>query len=377
MLHLFKNVYLEVDTNLDIGVDRVVVSEKYGIPVAVEMYEIMSPGAVLAQGTTLKEALAGSTLNDLFFVINERVDQFKKPVVIYVDRAAFLVVATTFFKTMLPHATAADVFKLLKSYSFKEQMFSRSRMSSNPGKPGTLGDFNVGLDEFTIEFNKASRFVSTLSTQMSNAANVEFYLASYLFDGSKKAELKRALRVLVAKDLEKYLYEIKEIILVHMQRKSLQDKLKVTKTYDFDNFYEVVNDLAPLVRVMFDPAIWSSVGMQHASSKGSINIADITDEQIALLTEYTVIVGNEWEEESFYSFVKSDISKLGFIPFFRTPEFTDAALDAIINFEVNNVHSAGSFYAIDIGTVNNYFVDHVFNAYRNKQLDALRPYTLR
>lgn len=380
MLHLFKNVYLDVDENLDIGMDRVVISEKFGIPVASEVYDIISPGAVLASGTNLAAVLADSSMADLFSIINDRVDQNKKPVVIYVDKQSFLAVSATFYKTILPNAAAVDVFQLLKSYFFKEMMFSGSRMTSTPGRTSNLSVFDATAAEFDSAWNSVSPMTASPAlTSITSALSVEFYLASYMFNGTKKAELKRSLRALVLKDLEKVLYELKETILVHMQRPSLQARLKTSKTYDFSNFYDLVNDPSPVVQTMFDTAIWNTTGMQHASSKGSINIAAITDAQIALLKEYVNALGQEWEEAAYHSYVRSDQAKMDFLKFFRTPELSDEALNAILNFEIENVPAAAACqsYPIDTGTVNHYFVDFVFKASRDNQLALLRPYTLK
>jgi len=117
MLHLFKKVYIEVDSKLDLSVDRVVISSKYGIPTASELNGMVT-GSCLAYGLTLREVLAGATVEDLLLVLAAHTNKTNKPIVMYVDKDTFLTVITIWYKIILKSATAADVFKLLKSYFY-------------------------------------------------------------------------------------------------------------------------------------------------------------------------------------------------------------------------------------------------------------------
>ncbi len=52
--------------------------------------------------------------------------------------------------------------------------------------------------------------------------------------------LKTVMRILVKKDLEKYLYELKETFFVHILTKRFTETLDLDKTYDFTNYDEIL-----------------------------------------------------------------------------------------------------------------------------------------
>ena len=55
-----------------------------------------------------------------------------------------------------------------------------------------------------------------------------------------------------------------------------------------------------------------------------------------------------------YAQIKSDVNKLDFLDIYT--DFTDARLDALIEAEATFENAAGSFFSIDLETVNHYFV---------------------
>ncbi len=96
--------------------------------------------------------------------------------------------------------------------------------------------------------------------------------------------------------------------------------------------------------------------MNIASSGKNVNFDAITDKHIKSFQKFTKLSGACWGEENVYEFIKSDISKLDFIKAVSAGEITDKELDTIIEVESTYEHAAGSFFSIDLETVNNYFV---------------------
>ena len=73
------------------------------------------------------------------------------------------------------------------------------------------------------------------------------------------------------------------------------------------------------------------------------------------------MMGESWDEANQLSFIDADISKLDFIEYIQGDEMTDKQLDAIIKVESEYKHSAGSFFSIDLETVNHYFVQAILD----------------
>lgn len=370
MLHLFKKVYLDVDDRINLEYDRAVVSQHLGYQMLEELTRVVK-GKLVKFGKNVDEV---GGLHQLMADLNEHVVENNKTTVIYADYASFTEIIAGWLKAALPHASIDDAYAFVKSYLFKDRMFGAARTSPS----SKIVDFQIDRPAFVAAYesfvvtDELKAFVSEIKESLS----IEFMLASYLKDGTHRLPLKNAMTALVRKDLEKYLYELKEIVCVHVLRPTLQERLHTTRAYDFPILEEFIKDQSPMVQVFFKPEIWTDIGMNRASSNGTINFDAITDEDIELFRAFTEIAGSEWEEENYYRFSKSDIIKLDFIPFLRDEVLSNASLAAILDFEMNVNHDEGSFYSIDVSTVNNYFMDYILAAAKAGELDKLTPYTL-
>jgi len=90
--------------------------------------------------------------------------------------------------------------------------------------------------------------------------------------------------------------------------------------------------------------------------------------------KFTEISGEEWEEENFYRFNKSDKYKLTFLKHITKDVMTDEELKEIIDFELKGNHAAGTFYSIDLETVNHYFIDFVLNCVKENTKEKFQYY---
>jgi hypothetical protein len=103
--------------------------------------------------------------------------------------------------------------------------------------------------------------------------------------------------------------------------------------------------------------------MNVASSGKNINFHAITKSDIKSFAKWNKISGQHWNEESIYEFIKSDVSKLDFIECITSVEMSDKQLNMILETEATYEHAAGSFFSIDLETVNSYFVQALLDAY--------------
>lgn len=381
MFHLFSKVYVDFDDKINMSYDRVICSQQYGaLNPSLDLSKVFY-GDVIANVKTVDDLYGANgkfqDFQDVLIAARDKVETTNSPVYIYCDKESYYHLVSHWMKVALPYATVNTAWAFVKSHLFKEQMFVNSRLSS-----GRMASSTDWVDEALF----SARWESVTETDrdwvdfmqsVSSSLRVEFLLASYCYDGRYAIELGKSMTPLVKKDLEKLLYELKEIMLVHFMRLVFQEKLGVVNgPYDFDNFYDMPNDPAPLVQVLFDENIWVNTGISAASSKSTINLGAITDEKIELLRQYADICGQIWTDEEWYTIKRSEIDKLEFVKLFRTQsELTPADVDNIIDYEVDGMtHSAGSFYSIDLRTVNTYFIDWVLQNKDDPQ--AMKPYAI-
>lgn len=377
MIHLFKKVYVSSDKLIDLSLNRVVVSERFGYKVSDSLNET-AKGFLIIKGQNFDEIIGQekeytdweSFFKEMYKFQNETLQK----VMIYCDDASMMRLLSAWFKLILPNSTKISIKSLIESYIFKYNVFHKGRFSTNNGN--LYYDYTVDTTNFSNQYDSLSTLTpGEFITEIKSNVGVEFLLASYLKNKSYKDELKNVLKILITKDLEKYLYELKEIFFVHILTNKFTNKLNLNKTYNFENFTEIENDGSKFVELFINERIWNYKYMSHPSStRQNINLKNITEEDKKLFKEFTTISGSTWNEEDIYSFVKSDINKLDFLQCFNN--FTDELLDKIIETESNFEHAAGSFFSIDLESVNHYLISEILEAHKNKDEKFITNYSL-
>lgn len=387
MFHLFKKVYVDFDDKINMSYDRVICSEQFGGTGDSTDLSRVFYGERIASEKTIDDLIGKNkpfeTFLELLETLNTRVDDFKSRVFIYCDKKSYYKLSIMWMKIILPHGTEESAWKFFKAHIFKEKNFANSRVSATTRFTESAESWMLLEAEFKEYWSsiKLSRQKKTtykdFLEQVATSMRIEFLLCGYLYDGRYADILAKAITPLVKKDLEKLLYEQKEIILVHFLRPEFQRLLQVKSgPYDFNNFYDMVDDESPLVRIMFDPKIWGNTKscLYTASSNGKINLSAFTDDDIQNLKDYSEAAGKVWSDEQWYNVTSSEVDKFDFIKMFRDKDQLSVEdLDTILDYEIyNTTHAAGSFHSAALRTVNTYFVDYVLQNKDNK--DKLKPY---
>lgn len=364
MIHLFKNVFLASDNNIDDSKNRIVISYKSAEQLLLKIGDKIR-GNLIDCYLDLDEVICRHENLQTFFDIIFSYDDL----VIYASEDDLVKILILWLKSSL-NSDARHLYYLVKSILYRNQVFSLSRFNNNDISNIDLYE-RITLEDFSNLY-KDSKIIEL--SPVKNYLSVEYLLCSYLYDGSYKEQLKQTLIPLIKKDLQKYLYELKEIFLVHFLTKHFTDKLKLTKKYDFFDFYDIINDQSSFPKLFMNKNIWmDKFHSLTRNPEGSVCFENITDEDIALFKEFTLIAGNSWSDEAIYTYVKTDINKLDFIQVLD--DFTDEVLEKILMVESTFEHSAGSFFSIDLGYVNHYLIQTLL-ANRNN-LDFLKQYSIK
>jgi len=364
MLHLFKKIYLATDNIIDTNFDRVVVSDTHGLK---ELDIIKAQhGELFAYGADLPDIIGEdkkySSIVNMFDTLSNKSDDTGKRIVIYADDEAFAKIISHWYKLAFANPDKTACQSLYENAVYRYQIFYKGRFSRNVGNTDlshtidttTFGD---AFDNATIDATEKSNFI----TAHKSGFSVEFMLATY-FAGKTDIlpDLKTAIKHLMKKDLEKYFYELKEIFWVHFQTKRFTDKLGFSKTYDWTNFKDIESEPSQYAVLMLNDRLWKYKYMNFATTGDNINIEKITADDVKLFEEYTEISGACWGEEEIYKHIKSDINKMAFLDIFddgiKVAGFTDERLEALLEMEAKFENAAGSFFSIDLETVNHYFM---------------------
>ena len=358
MLHLFKKVYVATDHIIDVSFDRVVISAEHGHDL-LDSLKAAQQGELLAYAKQVKNLIGSKETPfmdtmDMFDKLGDHTDKTGLRVVIYCDNTAFKVIMALWFKLIFAKPNADACVDLLESMVFKYHVFNQGRFSGNSAS------HKIDIEGFKKIFNGANKPSAArrkqFITENKAALSFEYLLATYLANGKMKKELKNVMKILMKKDLEKYLYELKEIFFAHILTQRFTKTLGLEKTYDFTNYDEILKDKSEFPSLFLDKNIWKTPYMNIASSGKNVNFDAITSKHIKSFVKFTKLSGACWNEEGIYEFIKSDVSKLDFVKAVSAGEITDKELDTILEVEATYVHAAGSFFSIDLETVNNYFV---------------------
>jgi len=360
MLHLFNKIYLSTDNVIDNNIDRVVISDPNGIDVL--DYIKNDNGDLLAYGLTVADVIgSGKTYSsyiDMFDKLGDKSTSTGKRVVIFADDTSFNKIIAHFYKTIFANPDKTACTELLTNTIFKYDVFGKGRFSRNAGNTDlttaiNISSFGTEYDAASVDNTEKSDFV----TKFKSGFSVEVLLATYYNNGDTKADLKTIIKVLMKKDLEKYLLELKEIFFVHLLNKSFTDKLSLAKTYDWSNYSDVLTDTTTYANLFLTDRIWSYKYMNFASTGDNVKFDGITSTDVTNFKQFTTISGSSWNEENVYTQVKSDVNKLDFLDIYT--DFTDTRLTALLDAEATFENAAGSFFSIDLETVNHYFVQTI------------------
>lgn len=372
MIHLFKKVYLSLDHSINMRYDRVVVSVDNGV----ESISLIDNGLLLHYCATVDELIGDkfSSYEEFFDFVFERATQTNSSVMIYADQSAFLSIAAAWFKLILPNATDSEIYSLVRSYIVRHNMFYRSMWSTTAGRYDRI--FNVDMQRHnTIFSDKPIQSSGAFVEKVRPWVGVEFLLATYLHTGELKNELKQILQILIRKDLEKYVFEAKEIFLVHYITEHFATQLGLDKVYNIDNAHEIIHDQSKYARLFLDPSRWSYPFMSYpSSSQRTVNFQNFSDEDIEDLKTFISMCAKTWTSEVIHDNPNSEMNKLSFIP--ALENFTDELLDRFIKIESSFNYITGTFFYIDQVTVNNFLVHEILNNYNKGNLESLGKYSL-
>ena len=168
--------------------------------------------------------------------------------------------------------------------------------------------------------------------------------------------------------------ELKEIFWTHIITNRFTTLTGVPKR-TLNNLPNVLGSTNKWVQLFTSISYWRTPYMtSDSSTKNNVKFENLDANNISDLREWANLCGQTWEEDNGYTGVKTDVNKLDFINCF-TSEFTDELLNSVIETESTFFHIAGSFFSIDLETVNNWLITELLQ--RKTDSTFVRKYALK
>lgn len=307
MLHLINNIFLCPDTALDTKLDRVVISNLVGHDMDPYLDET-AEGYLYGYGHNYSDVIgdgkAFSNLLNLLEFANQRTNDTKSRFVIYADQPNFIRVAVNFYRAMLPNATSADIYDILRRY----QIYTKQKIASGSGLAFTSGRNTLStLDALTctraqveeaytnsnIDSNNYTRFFQANI----HGCDIEYICASYAATGRSPQVFADMMRKFLAVNFFLVCVEVKTYITRYITEKNFRCFLGFPADYDIDQLEgELVSPNSP-TRVLFLPAYWyplqSMDGNAEDMTHGLMDRISVKDFQT--LVALTTKVMTEWD----------------------------------------------------------------------------------
>jgi hypothetical protein len=373
MFHLFSKIYLENDSNIDPSYNRVVISQTNGVPLLGDLNKVFS-GELIAYGKNLDSVTNVSSFLDLLTLLEQKSNQSDKIIYIYADTENYYKILATWLKIILPSATVEDVSKYVNTYFVYKKFWQVARMTTQ-----ITSNLDFNKTKFENYYNSISinknDYTDFINNNVENF-NIELLLSSYLSKGTRKEELKVQLTYFLKIEFTKMLYEAKEILMYNLLNPSYLSNLGVTETYTIDNFQDVIKNSNPIIQTMFNSNIWKNLSL---SGTTLTNLKNLNENDIEERIDYANITDQDLENIKQVILQSSTYdNKINSIKLFKNGNISDSDLSSLLELqsEQNTIDSSGTFYSVNSPTINSYFIQHIFNLYKNNNLQDLESYAV-
>jgi hypothetical protein len=369
MIHLFNKTYLDIDKFIDDSQDRIVISAQNGFRL-LGRPEPEQYGWLHAYGTTFDEVVGeGKTFSSLYdmlaFCLTKN-DTDNRRVIIYCDKATYMLLCALWFKTIFQSITASQAYKIIKA-DFSKAIVLGSKLQAKVqaeylATMPTTEEFDTVFAANTPD-GDATSFLSSIS----NLKSLEFLLASYFYNDSCKVQLKSVYRLMINRNVESMLRDTWSCIRANALQSDFQSAIGI-QSYTIDNVISLLED--PAVSVLTNVLPHTLPTTEKISS--TIDLTVLSTEDKATLKQLVASV------HTFTNDTSNVFSRANqYFDIVSKTEFTDADLETVIALELSNEDGVRFWSLKDRENINLYFLDFVFESKKSNQVAVLSPYLLK
>lgn len=353
MLHLFNKVYLEFDTNIEINFDRVVMSERYGIPMLQQLDKI-AYGELIAFGKSYDEVV-GNDFAGFIATLKDFGNTSGKKVIVYCDNESYKKVVANWFKTTLPNLDL-DTFKNIVNFTmYNQRIVSNTQLSSVHSTD--LNSLWGEIGEVDEAWEAAVKVDKKLIDNLELKHSYEFLAASYLADGSKKEELRGTIHMFLRRWFKEMFTDNRQMVLFNITNH------KFLSAMDIDPELIDITRLDPLsgvpgLEAYADDEIWERDQVQY----GICNLEGLDKEKLDLLKNTILTIFDKFEN---MLIDRSIFEILSWIEYAAADNLSDEQMEEVLSYFVNNPFDTVGIPRFDFQNVNfplfQYFLAQKFN----------------
>ena len=387
MIHLFHNTYITLDNYIDHNANRMVISHAHGFPM-LGVLKDAARGELYTYGITIEEALKNINLSDVValfeYCVDKNIAYPDTKLIIYCDNDSYRLLLANWHKIMFLNIDANSSFRIVQTNLARLGITGKKTYTNSPSK---FINAIPTKEEYTTIFNSVTIDTATIASLLEKTAedkNLEYLMASYLYNGSFKEQLKKPIKIFISKLIHSLFGDIwgSTVFGPSMLRIKDREIFGIT-TGGIDNILSIADD-----------PLWNG-GFEKICRQESLDLSELTKEEqvnalgIMNLILYFYTRGVKKIEQKLLTETLVDMRKANLPRFDRfnlyynilanTPgTLTDSDIDTIIESELDyDFHLFTLSSVSHRDTLNEYMLEYVYELVRNNQKDQLAPYLLR
>jgi hypothetical protein len=378
LIHLIDKVYLCLDTLIDAHKDRIVVSKENGYQMH-EVLEKVSAGILFKYGTSVEEVFEDQFQQIIIDVID--ISRARgRPFYIFADKKNLIKIQIMWFKLILKNPDPIVCFNIHQSNAMRFNIYQKAFYATN-----TKLNYSTTKEKFLMVFDSVTTPKATIKkmfvSKHIDLLGVEYLLASYLHSGLFKEHFKASVQRLVRKNLDGIILEYKGLFLAFYTNIAFAERIGLEKRYGLDDL-DIFSDESKISEFFLSGRLFKSREITKASASGNFRFDQMTEEDHETFRMFTDALGSYYTHND--SIVKyndglspilRDGYKWQFLPI-AAGNFTDDLLEKLINLEASIDYAQGTFFNLNLETVNGHLVQHILRLHKKNDTKELAKYIL-
>ena len=367
MFHLYRNVYLETDENLDPNKDRCVYSKIAGFPMWSELaHEKAFSGKLHDCGTSIDSE---SFLNALQNYTNE------KKFVIYGDDDSLAKMFATWINFILPNSNEDTAFLIYKSLIFQKNVTNQANDWYTGSGAISLeileNEFRDYYNKFKMSNNEQEGKYAFVKQQHDIHPSIEYVLATFISTGKMHKQLSDMIQMIMRKVSEEYLVGLKIEFMTEFNKIKFSQCAKLKKIYTLDNLEDIYEDDSPIGNFFMSSRIFGSKYVLKPSAYGhNLIFENITNKDIEILEQY---IENIKQPREYFDMLKRHIKNIQ-SGFTKDELYEFLTNEAYVGKNESDSIFSNAIFSNTSDTINKYLINHILN--RVDEPEKIREFSL-
>jgi hypothetical protein len=370
MLHLFNKTYLEFDDKIEINFDRVVISDRYGLPMHQELDKV-AYGELISYHKDITDI--SKAFGDFIASLHAHGETTNKKIIVYCDKESYVKFLSLWFTAVCPKLDLPSFKQLVDLTIYKERIVSNTQLGSVTGLD--MQTLWAGLGDITAAWDSAK--VSKAQVQNIKDLNLnfsyEFLIAEYLSGSDNHLEkLLKTHHLFLRRWFQECFTDNRQMVMLNL----LNHKMQTALGFDIaDVDITKANLLADIEPLKFygDEDIWDMTTDLSSGVYGVVKLTGLPQDKIDGLRDTILNVYGKFEDmpTNYTCF-----SAFQWLEKACKTSMTKAEMDEVLDFVINDPFDTCLVPRFDFQNVNFPLLIYFLRLKKDKKESSLAKFQL-